>query len=206
MTTCLSNGGKILVCGNGGSAADAQHFAAEFVGRFKYPDRKGLPVMALTADTAFLTAWANDVSYEKVFSRQVEAFGQPGDVLFAISTSGNSRNLVEACAAARRRGLTCIALLGGSGGDVLPLADLAIVVPSTDTARIQEVQILVLHLLTELVEGRFLPDRLMPGVFLGSDSLAAHPQPAVRPAWGLEPVRVALDDEPHYPDQPFRPL
>ena len=106
---CFESGGKVLVCGNGGSAADAQHLAGELVGRFKYHDRPGLPAIALTADSAVLTAWGNDVAFDKVFARQVEALGRPGDVLIGISTSGRSRNVIEAFDAARRQGLTCIA-------------------------------------------------------------------------------------------------
>ncbi|WP_414585999.1 glycosyltransferase [Scytonema sp. PCC 10023] len=152
--TCFALGGKVLVCGNGGSAADAQHFAAEFVGKLRCSKRAGLPVMALTADTAFLTAWANDAGYEYVFSRQVETFAQPGDVLLGISTSGRSPNMIEAFKTARHSHINTIALVGGDGGELLPLADLAVVVPATDTQRIQEVQHLVLHLLCELVEKR----------------------------------------------------
>ncbi len=152
MSTCFANGGKVLVCGNGGSAADAQHFAAEFVGKLRCSLRAGLPVIALSADTAFLTAWANDVGFEYVFSRQVETFAQPGDLLLGISTSGRSRNLIEAFKTARQNHINSIAVLGGDGGELLPLADLAVVVPATDTQRIQEVQHLVLHLVCELVE------------------------------------------------------
>lgn len=156
---CFARGGKLLICGNGGSAADAQHFAAEFVGRFKHPCRAGLPALALTADTAILTAWANDVAYEQVFARQVEAFGRPGDVLLVISTSGRSANLVQALQVARSQGLDCIGLVGGDGGAVRSLADLSILVPSADPQHIQEVQIVVIHLLCELVEERWL-DRI----------------------------------------------
>lgn len=152
LSDCFAHRGKVLICGNGGSAADAQHFAAEFVGRFKHCDRPGLPALALTADTAVLTAWSNDVGFDQVFARQVEAFGQPQDVLLAISTSGRSRNLIQAFEAARRQGMRCIAILGGDGGELRRLADLAIVVPSDAPQHIQEVQIVVIHLLCELVE------------------------------------------------------
>lgn len=152
----LSSGGKVLVAGNGGSAADAQHFAAEFVGRFIVDDRKGLPVMALTADSAFLTAWSNDTGYEQVFSRQVETFGQPGDLFVGISTSGRSCNLVAACAAAAERQMRTVALLGSDGGELLRMADIAIVIPSNNGQRIQEVQMLVLHILAEIVEMHFV--------------------------------------------------
>jgi len=152
INTCFASGGKVLVCGNGGSAADAQHFVAELVGNFRSSSRVGLPALALTADTAFLTAWANDVGYEYVFSRQVETFGSRGDLLLGISTSGRSRNLIEAFVTARGRSVSCVALLGGDGGELLNLADVAVLVPASDTQRIQEVQIFVLHLLCELVE------------------------------------------------------
>ncbi len=154
--TCLVQGGKVLVCGNGGSAADAQHFVAELVGRFRCPNRAGLAALALTADTAFLTAWANDVGFDYVFSRQVETFASRGDLLIGISTSGRSRNVVEAFKTARSQQLKCIALLGGDGGELLSLADVAVVVPASDTQRIQEVQIFVLHVLCELVEEQFV--------------------------------------------------
>ncbi|WP_268742129.1 MULTISPECIES: glycosyltransferase [Fischerella] len=152
ISTCFALGGKVLVCGNGGSAADAQHFAAEFVGKFRCSYRAGLPVIALTADSSFLSAWANDVGYDYVFSRQVETFAQPGDLLLGISTSGRSRNLIEAFKTARQANIHSIALLGGDGGELRSLADLAVVVPATDTQRIQEVQHLILHIFCELVE------------------------------------------------------
>ena len=152
----FARGGKLLICGNGGSAADAQHFAAEFVGRYKQPEREALPALALCADSSVLTAWSNDASYEQVFARQVEAFGRGGDVLVGISTSGRSANVVRAFEAARRRGLRTVALLGGDGGELLPLADVAIVVPSRDTQHIQEVHGVVVHLLAELVEEQYV--------------------------------------------------
>ena len=153
---CFATDGKVLICGNGGSAADAQHLAAEFVGRFKDPSRKGLPALALGADTAVLTAWANDIGYEYVFSRQVEAFGRAGDVLIGISTSGRSRNLLQAFETARQQGLRTVALLGGDGGDLRGLADISIIVPSKAPQHIQEVQIFVIHLLCELVEEQLM--------------------------------------------------
>jgi phosphoheptose isomerase len=145
-------GQKVLVCGNGGSAAEAQHMTAELVGRFKAAARGPLPALALTADGSILTAVGNDLGYDDVFARQVRAFGQPGDILIGISTSGNSPNVVRAFEAARERGMTCVAMLGKDGGELLPLADYAMVVPSGDTQRIQEVHVLVLHLLCELIE------------------------------------------------------
>lgn len=155
----FDSSGKLLVCGNGGSAADAQHFAAEFVGRFKQDDRRGLPAMALCSDSSVLTAWANDCGYEKVFSRQVEAFAQPNDVLVAISTSGKSQNLIEAMEAARAMNVRSIALLGGTGGLIRQLADICLVVPSSDTQQIQEAQMVILHLICELVESRTATNR-----------------------------------------------
>lgn len=156
MSACFSRGGKVLICGNGGSAADAQHFAAELVGRFCCPNRAGLPAMALTADTAFLTAWANDVSYDDVFARQVETFARPHDLLIGISTSGRSTNIIAAFDAAHQLNLATIALLGGDGGELRSKASIPIIVPALETQRIQEVQILVIHLLCELVEEQLL--------------------------------------------------
>lgn len=167
MTGCLEQGGKLMVCGNGGSAADAQHFSAELVGRFISEGRKGLPVVALTADTVFLTAWSNDVSYDQVFSRQVEALGQPGDLLVGISTSGRSKNIIEAFRLAQGMNIKCLALLGRDGGDMLALADVSILVPSESTQRIQEVQILALHLLCELVERRIESEQRETPIAIG---------------------------------------
>ncbi len=156
ISNAFESGGKVLVCGNGGSAADAQHLAGELVGRFKYHDRPGLPALALTADSAVVTAWGNDASFDKVFARQVQALGRPGDVLIGISTSGRSRNVIEAFEAGRRQGLTCIALTGGNGGELLELSDIAIVAPSSSTPRIQEVHIVALHLICELIDERIM--------------------------------------------------
>jgi D-inositol-3-phosphate glycosyltransferase len=152
----LAGGGQLLVCGNGGSAAESQHFAAELVGRFRDGSRPGYAVHALTADSAVLTAWANDRSYAEVFARQVEAFGRPGDVLVGLSTSGRSRNVLRAFHAARQRGLRRVALIGRDGGPLRRQADIAVVVPSADTARVQECQGLFVHLLSELVERRLV--------------------------------------------------
>jgi phosphoheptose isomerase len=156
---CLRGGGKILVCGNGGSAAESQHFAAEFVGRFRRPDRPGLPAIALSADTSVLTAWSNDASFDEVFARQVEALARPGDLVVVLSTSGGSRNVVRALEAARRRGARSVALLGRDGGNARRIADVPVVVPIGDTQRIQEVQLLVLHTMCELVEERLFAPR-----------------------------------------------
>lgn len=162
LSNCFAQGGKVLICGNGGSAAEAQHLAAEFVGRFRSSYRAGLPAIALTADSALLTAWSNDIGYDDVFARQVKTFAQPGDVLIGISTSGRSRNLILAFQAARQQNINCIALIGGGGGELLNLADTAILVPTSDPQRIQEVQLLVLHLLCELVEGQLLATLQLP--------------------------------------------
>jgi D-inositol-3-phosphate glycosyltransferase len=159
LSACFKQGGKVLLCGNGGSAADAQHCAAEFVGRFKCTGRPGFPAMALTADSAVLTAWSNDVGYDTVFARQVEAFGRAGDVLVGISTSGRSQNLVQAFAAARSQGMHTIGLLGGDGGTLRSLTDHCLLVPSSEPQHIQEVQIVIIHLLCELVEEWFLMEK-----------------------------------------------
>jgi len=152
IVACFARGGKLLICGNGGSAADAQHFATEFMGRFKQPGRAALPAVALTGDTTFLTAWSNDSAFDEVFSRQVEALGRQDDLLIGISTSGRSGNVVQAFATARRLGVHTLALLGGDGGALRSLAEHAVIVPAADTQRIQEVHILVIHMLCELVE------------------------------------------------------
>jgi glycosyltransferase involved in cell wall biosynthesis/phosphoheptose isomerase len=152
LTACFERGGRLLVCGNGGSAAEAQHFAAEFVGRLRPPARAALPALALTADAVTLTAWANDAGFDEVFARQVAAQGRPGDLLVAISTSGRSRNVVRALQEARRRGLQTVALLGGDGGAARALADTVLVVPSDDTQHVQEAQLVILHLLADLVD------------------------------------------------------
>jgi D-sedoheptulose 7-phosphate isomerase len=145
-------GRKLLLCGNGGSAADCQHMATEFVSRFiRTRERRALPALALTTDTSFLTAFSNDSGFAGVFARQIEAFGRPGDVLIAISTSGSSENVVLAVEEARKRGLVTIGLLG-EGGALTGLVDCAIVVPSRDTQRIQEALLPVEHILCELVE------------------------------------------------------
>ena len=148
---CLNKNGKILLFGNGGSAADAQHIAAEFVCRFNR-DRAALPALALTTDTSALTAIANDYGFERVFARQVEALCQPGDVVIAISTSGRSPNVIAGIEAARARGARTIGLTGGDGGDMIGLVDIAVVIPTDVIARIQECHITVGHLICEVVE------------------------------------------------------
>lgn len=144
-------GNKVLVAGNGGSAADAQHFAAEFVGKYKIK-RAAYAAIALTTDTSTLTAWSNDDGFEGVFERQLEALGKPGDVFFGISTSGNSGNIIRAIAAAKQKKIVTVALLGGDGGRTKGMADLEFVVPSKNTPRIQEAHTLILHSIAEEVE------------------------------------------------------
>ncbi len=154
MTTALLNNGKILACGNGGSAADAQHFAAELVNRFEM-ERPPLAAVALTTDSSTLTSIANDYDFTQVFSKQVRALGQPGDVLLAISTSGNSPNVIEAIVAAHEREVRVIALTGKGGGkigEMLADGDIHLCVPSDRTARIQEVHLLVLHCLCDGID------------------------------------------------------
>jgi D-sedoheptulose 7-phosphate isomerase len=147
----LSRGGKLMLCGNGGSAADSQHLAAEFTGRF-LKDRRPLAAVALSTDTSALTCIANDYSFDDVFSRQVMGLGREGDCLLAISTSGNSPNVLRAAEVARAGGIGVIGLLGRGGGALLPLCDVGIVVPSATTARIQEAHIFVGHTLCAMVE------------------------------------------------------
>jgi D-sedoheptulose 7-phosphate isomerase len=151
MRDALARGAKIVVFGNGGSAADSQHFAAELVGRFRVA-RQALSAIALTTDTSVITSIANDFTYEQVFVRQIQALGRAGDVAFAISTSGRSRNVLEALAEARRRQLTTIAMVGPQTDGVAAVADIVISVPAEHTARIQEAHRTVLHALCELVE------------------------------------------------------
>jgi D-sedoheptulose 7-phosphate isomerase len=154
----LKRGNKLLFAGNGGSAADAQHWAGELVSRFYY-DRPGLPGIALTTDTSILTAIGNDYGYDYVFARQVEALGQPGDVLYAISTSGNSRNIVRAIEAARAKGVQVIGFTGQGGGQMAELCDLCFRVPSGETPRIQEGHEALGHMLCALIEAEMFPRR-----------------------------------------------
>ena len=154
MVQCLKSDGKILACGNGGSAADSQHFAAEMLNRFEM-ERPGLAAMALTTDTSTLTSIANDYDYDQVFSKQVRALGHAGDLLLAISTSGNSRNVIAAMRAAHEAQMGVIALTGRNGGkmgEVLRPADVHICVPAQSTARIQEVHLLTLHCLCDAID------------------------------------------------------
>jgi D-sedoheptulose 7-phosphate isomerase len=161
---CVTGGGKVMACGNGGSAADAQHFAAEFVGRFER-ERPELGAIALSTDSSILTAIANDYHFDQIFSKQVRALGQPGDVLLAISTSGNSRNVLAAIEAAHERDLIVVALTGKGGGkiaQVLRETDVHVCVPHERTARIQEVHLLVLHCLCDGVDSQLLGEQENP--------------------------------------------
>ena len=147
----LKKGGKLIICGNGGSASDSQHIAAELVGRF-VKERKGLPAIALTTNSSILTALANDYSFEIVFSRQVEALGQKNDIVMGISTSGKAKNVAAALKQAKKMGLVTVALTGGDGGELTKIADIFLTVPSTVTARIQEAHITIGHIICEQVE------------------------------------------------------
>ena len=151
IVTCFNNDGKVLFCGNGGSAADAQHLAAEFSGRF-YFDREPLNSEALHVNTSYLTAVGNDYSYNEIYSRIVKAKGRKGDVLVGISTSGNSKNVVRALEQAKEQGMITVSFTGETGGKMKELSDYIINIPSTDTPRIQECHILVGHIICELVE------------------------------------------------------
>lgn len=158
MTSCMTNGNKIMSCGNGGSAADAQHFSSEMLNRFEM-ERPALPAIALTTDTSTITSIANDYSYEEIFSKQIKALGQSGDILLAISTSGNSGNVEKAVKTAKERGIHIVALLGGDGGSITKLLDeqdAEIRAPSNSTARIQEVHLLTIHCLCDLIDRNLL--------------------------------------------------
>ncbi|MDZ4809222.1 MAG: D-sedoheptulose 7-phosphate isomerase [Bacteroidota bacterium] len=154
ITTTFKNGKRVYLCGNGGSAADAQHLAAEFSGRF-YKDRKALPAEALHCNTSYLTSVANDYGFDNVYSRMMEGIGQSGDVLIGLSTSGNSANIIKAFEAAKEKGVITIAFTGSSGGQMKSISDYLINIPSTDTPRIQESHIMIGHIICELVEHNY---------------------------------------------------
>jgi len=156
VAAAFKNGNKVLFCGNGGSAADAQHLAAEFSGRF-YTDRDALPAEALHCNTSYITAVANDYSYDVIYSRIVKGIGKKGDVLIGLSTSGNSKNIMNAFEVAREKGLITIGFTGATGGKMKSLSDHLINVPSTDTPRIQESHILLGHIICQLVEEKLYP-------------------------------------------------
>ena len=150
VSNSLKNGNKILICGNGGSAAESQHFAAELVGRFER-ERKAVPAIALSTDTSIITAMANDYSFEDIFARQVDALGNKGDVLFGFTTSGNSKNIIKAFQLAKDKGIITIAITG-KGGKILDISDFIFRVNSSSTARIQEIHLLFIHILCNLLE------------------------------------------------------
>ena len=156
LVNCLRRSGKILICGNGGSAADAQHFASEIVGRFLF-DRPALPAVTLSADTSVMTSVANDYGYEAVFSRQVEALGDEGDILVGFTTSGGSPNILRAIEAARAKKMKTIAMVGPETNPVLDACDLCIAIPSQSTPRIQEMHTAILHAICEIVEKEIFP-------------------------------------------------
>jgi D-sedoheptulose 7-phosphate isomerase len=147
----VKSGNKLMICGNGGSAADAQHMAGEFLCRL-YRDRAPLPAIALSTDTSVLTSISNDYSYDHVFSRQIEALGKSGDIVLGISTSGNSKNVLQAFQVAKEMGIQTVLLTGAVGGDVVNLGTVMVRVPSTDTPRIQEIHLVIEHLISEIVE------------------------------------------------------
>jgi D-sedoheptulose 7-phosphate isomerase len=154
IVTAFKNGNKVLFCGNGGSAADAQHLAAEFSGRF-YTDRDALPAEALHCNTSYLTAVANDYSYDVIYSRIIKGTGKKGDVLVGLSTSGNSKNIINAFAVAKEKGITTIGFTGNGGGKMKDLSDYLLAVPSADTPRIQESHIMIGHIICQLVEEQY---------------------------------------------------
>jgi D-sedoheptulose 7-phosphate isomerase len=156
VTTAFKNGNKVLFCGNGGSAADAQHLAAEFSGRF-YKDRPALPAEALHTNTSYLTAVANDYSYDVIYSRIIDGTGNAGDVILGLSTSGNSANIVKAFESARTKGMKTIGFTGTTGGTMKAFSDVLLNVPSTDTPRIQESHIMIGHIICQLVEENLFP-------------------------------------------------
>lgn len=155
ISSAFENGNKLLICGNGGSAADSQHFAAELVGRFE-KEKQPLPAISLTTDTSILTAIANDYGYDDVFAKQVKALGEKGDILFAISTSGNSPNVLKAVEFAREIGMKSISLTGKDGGKIARISDIDINIPVFSTARVQEAHITVIHIICKIVEDKML--------------------------------------------------
>lgn len=159
LIAALADGHKVLLCGNGGSAADAQHIAAELTGRYENKGRRALPALALNTDSSAVTAIGNDLGYDRVFARQVEAHGHAGDVLIGISTSGRSPNVIAAVDQARRQGLDTIGLLGRDGGDLSGMVDIPIIVPSDATPHIQEMHITIGHLLCALLDDAFREDQ-----------------------------------------------
>lgn len=158
ITKSIEKGGKILIAGNGGSAADSQHFAAELVGRFM-KERRAIPAIALTTDTSVLTCMGNDYGFDDIFQRQVEALGNKNDIFFGISTPGNSKNIIKAVAEAKKKGLTTVGLLGKDGGKLKELCDYNITLPYKETARVQEHHIMTIHLICEFVENSIYEEK-----------------------------------------------
>ena len=157
MIKSLKSGGKLLMCGNGGSAADSQHFAAELIGRFMR-EREPLPAIALTTDTSILTAIGNDYSYDDIFKKQVQALGASQDVLIGLSTSGNSKNVLNAFEAAKEKGMTTIGLTGKGGGQIAKESDYSLVMPTDTSGRIQEAHITIIHIWCDLIESTLFPN------------------------------------------------
>jgi len=155
ISSAFERGNKLLICGNGGSAADSQHFAAELVGRFE-KEKQPLPAISLTTDTSILTAIANDYGYDDVFAKQVKAIGEKGDILFAISTSGNSPNVLKAVEFAKEIGMKSVSLTGKDGGKIARISDIDINIPVFSTARVQEAHITVIHIICKIVEDKML--------------------------------------------------
>jgi len=151
---CIEKGNKILICGNGGSAADSQHFAAELIGRYQL-ERMSFPAIALTTDSSIITAVGNDYGFDLIFSRQCESLVKKNDIVIAISTSGNSLNVIKAIQASKKKGAITVGLLGGNGGDLQKMVDIAVIVPSKSTPRIQEVHRIIIHVICEFVEQSF---------------------------------------------------
>ena len=158
ITRCIKNGNKIIIAGNGGSAADSQHFAAEFTGRYKL-ERLGMAAIALNTDSSALTAIGNDYGFDRIFSRQIEALGKNDDIFIGISTSGNSQNIIKACNEAKKKGILTLGLLGKDGGLARKCFDKSIIVKSKDSARIQEAHIFIIHLICEEVEKKLFQKR-----------------------------------------------
>ncbi len=156
ISNCFKEGNKFLIAGNGGSAAEAQHFAAEIVSGFKNHERKGYPAIALTTDSSVITAWSNDKSFDTVFARQIEALGKKGDIFLGISTSGNSENLIEGVKKAKAMRIKTICFLGQGGGKLKNVADCEIIVPSDNVPRIQETQMMLTHIICEEIEKTFI--------------------------------------------------
>ena len=157
MVNCIRNGNKIILAGNGGSAADAQHFAGEIVGRFMM-ERKSIPALSLCVDPSVMTCIGNDYGYDMVFARQMEGLGQAGDVLVAISTSGNSENIIKAIETAKKKQIKVVGFLGKGGGKIADMCDYALIVPSDDTPRIQEIHTFTVHLMCEYIEKKIFED------------------------------------------------